>query len=114
MVHPVQPALLQPVRGLALLLVQDGGIDARFEALFLYEQLGKRIANHKVQVDVPADFPLVPMDFTLIVQVLVNVLENAVKYSPKDSLIEVSALLLDDANGAARLMHGRRRPSPHE
>ncbi len=60
------------------------------------EQLGKRIANHKVQVVVPADFPLVPMDFTLIVQVLVNVLENAVKYSPKDSLIEVSASLLDE------------------
>ncbi len=67
------------------------------------EQLGKRIARHKVQVHVPADFPLVPMDFTLIVQVLVNVLENAVKYSPTDSLIEVSANLLDGANGAARL-----------
>jgi two-component system sensor histidine kinase KdpD len=67
------------------------------------EQLGKRIANHKVQVDVPDDFPLVPMDFTLIVQVMVNVLENAVKYSPKDSLIEVSADLLEDANGAARI-----------
>jgi two-component system sensor histidine kinase KdpD len=67
------------------------------------EQLGKRIENHKVQVTVPADFPLVPMDFTLIVQVLVNVLENAVKYSPRDSLIEVTANLLDGANGAARL-----------
>ena len=60
------------------------------------EQLNQRIANHKVQVDVPADFPLIPMDFTLMVQVLVNVLENAVKYSPKDSLIEVSASLLDE------------------
>ncbi len=60
------------------------------------EQLNKRIANRKVRVDVPTDFPLVPMDFTLIVQVLVNVLENAVKYSPKDSLIEVSASLLDE------------------
>jgi len=67
------------------------------------EQLGKRVANHKIHVDVPTDFPLVPMDFTLIVQVLVNVLENAIKYSPKDSLIEVAADLMDDANGAARL-----------
>jgi two-component system sensor histidine kinase KdpD len=60
------------------------------------EQLGKRIANRKVQVDVPEDFPLVPIDFTLIVQVLVNVLENAVKYSPADSPIEVSVVLLDE------------------
>jgi two-component system sensor histidine kinase KdpD len=36
------------------------------------------------------------MDFTLIVQVVVNLLENAVKYSPLDSLIEVSASLMDD------------------
>ena len=59
------------------------------------EQLGKRIANRKVQVDVPIDFPLVPMDFTLMVQVLVNVLENAVKYSPEYCSIEVSAELED-------------------
>lgn len=57
------------------------------------EQLGKRIANRKVKVDVPVDFPLVPMDFTLMVQVLVNVLENAVKYSPEYCSIEVSAEL---------------------
>jgi two-component system sensor histidine kinase KdpD len=36
------------------------------------------------------------MDFTLIAQVLVNILENAVKYSPADSIIEVSAELLDE------------------
>jgi two-component system sensor histidine kinase KdpD len=60
------------------------------------EQLGKRIAHRKVQVNVPEDFPLVTMDFTLMVQVLVNVLENAVKYSPNDCAIEVAAELTDD------------------
>jgi two-component system sensor histidine kinase KdpD len=60
------------------------------------EQLGKRAAEHKIKVDVPEDFPLVPIDFTLIVQVVVNLLENAVKYSPKGSLIEVSASLVDN------------------
>ena len=64
------------------------------------EQLGKRVGRHRVQANIPADFPLMPMDFTLIVQVLVNVLENAVKYSPENSLIEISADLLD---GKARL-----------
>ena len=64
------------------------------------EQLGKRIGSHPVSVEVPVDFPLVPMDFSLMVQVMVNVLENAVKYSPESSPIEVSAQLVD---GKARL-----------
>jgi two-component system sensor histidine kinase KdpD len=64
------------------------------------EQLGKRAANHEIKVNVPDDFPLVPMDFTLIVQVVVNLLENAVKYSSSGSLIEVSASPVD---GKARL-----------
>ena len=57
------------------------------------EQLGNRAAGHSIKVSVPDDFPLIPMDFTLMVQVLVNILENAVKYSPEGSLIEVSASL---------------------
>jgi two-component system sensor histidine kinase KdpD len=60
----------------------------------------KRVAHHQVQANIPMNYPLVPMDFTLIVQVLVNVLENAVKYSPENSLIEISADLPD---GKARL-----------
>ena len=60
------------------------------------EQLGKRAADHEIDVNVPNEFPLIPMDFTLIVQVVVNLLENAVKYSPKGSLIEISALLWSD------------------
>jgi two-component system sensor histidine kinase KdpD len=59
------------------------------------EQLGKRIAGRKVVVNIPEDFPLVPMDFTLMVQVLVNVLDNAVKYSPDDCAIEVSAHVVE-------------------
>ncbi|MBK8616815.1 MAG: sensor histidine kinase KdpD [Anaerolineales bacterium] len=83
--------------------IESGAIKLRLESEDIQdvigtalEQLGSRIANRKIQVNVPVGFPLVPMDFTLIAQVLVNILENAVKYSPADSIIEVSAELLDE------------------
>jgi len=83
--------------------IESGAIKLRLESEDIQdvigtalEQLGSRIANHKIQVNVPAGFPLVPMDFTLIAQVLVNIFENAVKYSPAESGIEASAELLDE------------------
>ena len=66
------------------------------------EPLGKRTEKNPIQVNVPANFPLVPMDFTLMAQVIVNLLENAIKYSPQDSLIEVTASL-DDANARLQI-----------
>jgi two-component system sensor histidine kinase KdpD len=60
------------------------------------EQLGKRVADHEIKINIPEDLPLISMDFTLIVQVVVNLLENAVKYSPKGSRIEVSTALLNE------------------
>jgi two-component system sensor histidine kinase KdpD len=59
------------------------------------EQLGRRAEKNQIKVDVPSHFPLVPMDFTLMAQVIVNLLENAVKYSPQDSTIEVLTSLAD-------------------
>lgn len=58
------------------------------------ERLEKRLAGRPVTVDAPA--LLVPMDFVLMVQVLVNLLDNALKYSPADTPIEVAARLSDN------------------
>jgi len=60
------------------------------------EQLKDRLEERPVQVTVPEDFPLVPMDFALIVQVLVNLIDNAEKYSTSGSPIEIRARLEDD------------------
>jgi two-component system sensor histidine kinase KdpD len=45
------------------------------------EQLERRAQGREIRVQLPEDLPLVPMDFTLIVQVLVNLIDNALKYS---------------------------------
>jgi two-component system sensor histidine kinase KdpD len=53
------------------------------------EQLKDRLGDRPIQIHVPEDFPLIPVDFSLIVQVLVNVIDNAIKYSPSDSPIQI-------------------------
>lgn len=54
-------------------------------------RLAGRLAEHSVKTALPVDLPLVPCDDVLIQQVLMNLLENAVKYSPPGSAIEISA-----------------------
>jgi two-component system sensor histidine kinase KdpD len=54
------------------------------------EQLGSRVSNRMVKIDMPGELPFVWVDFGLFVQALVNILDNALKYSPPDSLIEIN------------------------
>jgi two-component system sensor histidine kinase KdpD len=60
-------------------------------------RLGKRLGGRRVTTKVPPDLPLVPMDDVLIEQVLLNLLDNAIKYTPPDSPIEIIATATDQA-----------------
>jgi two-component system sensor histidine kinase KdpD len=55
------------------------------------EQLGSRASARSIKIDIPAEIPFISADFGLIVQALYNILDNAMKYSPTDSLIEIKA-----------------------
>ena len=54
------------------------------------------LAHHRVAIELPADLPLVEFDALLIERVLCNLLENAAKYSPAGSQIEVRAKIAGD------------------
>jgi two-component system sensor histidine kinase KdpD len=54
------------------------------------EQVNSRLEDRPVTIDIPDDTPMVPMDFVLIVQVLANLLDNAIKYSPPTAPIAIS------------------------
>ncbi len=55
------------------------------------EQLEKRLGDHPIIVHVPDQLQLVPMDFVMVVQALVNLIDNAVKYSGPDAPVEIKA-----------------------
>jgi two-component system, OmpR family, sensor kinase len=47
--------------------------------------------THDIRLDVPSDLPTLLADKEKIVQVFTNLIENAVKFSPKGGVIEISA-----------------------
>lgn len=54
-------------------------------------QMEARLTERSLRVDVPGDLPMISVDFVLIVHVLKNLLDNALKYSPENSPLEVRA-----------------------
>jgi two-component system sensor histidine kinase KdpD len=72
-----QPAEVQDIVGAAL------------------EQLGNRIKSRKIKIDLPNSLPFVLVDSGLIIQALVNILDNALKYSTPESLLDITGRQID-------------------
>lgn len=55
------------------------------------DDMHDRLRAHRITLEIPDDLPLVPLDFTQIEDVLVNLLDNATRHSPEGSAIRISA-----------------------
>lgn len=71
-------------------------------------QVKKRFPERKIYVKVPLELIMVPMDGTLIEQVIINIIENSIKHSGNDSDINIEITkqsqnavfeISDDGNG---------------
>lgn len=78
---------------LTLRLVAVDVRDAVHESI---SRLGDALSTHRVEIDIPADLPPVRADRTLLGQVLVNLIENAAKFSPDDAPIRIEATAAQD------------------
>jgi two-component system sensor histidine kinase KdpD len=59
------------------------------------EQMGSRASARSISIDISPELPFVSVDFGLITQALVNVIDNAIKYSPANSPIEIKGRQVD-------------------
>jgi two-component system sensor histidine kinase KdpD len=59
------------------------------------EELQTSMQNRPVSVEISLELPLVPMDFELIKQVLVNLFSNALKFSPADRPIRLGGQIVN-------------------
>lgn len=60
-------------------------------------RMHRLLANRVVTTRVPTDLPLVRFDGALVEQVLINLLDNAVRYTPAGTPIEISAQLREQS-----------------
>jgi two-component system sensor histidine kinase KdpD len=78
--------------------IEAGVLRPQRQAIALDELVAERVrklsrlfTEVRVQVDVPADLPYADADYTLLDQVVSNLLENAARHSPPRSTVWISA-----------------------
>ena len=85
---------------LALTRLEQQGFTLRLEPELLedviYEAMritNRRASKHCLREEIPDTLLMARMDARLMVQVLVNLLDNAVKYTPEGTAIQIRALV---------------------
>jgi two-component system, OmpR family, sensor histidine kinase KdpD len=72
------------------------------------------VERHRLQVDIPEDLPLAPLDHALMEQVFTNLIGNSVKYAPPGSAIRLEASAPNDATLLVRISNkGPQIPAEH-
>lgn len=76
--------------------IQAGGLELRREPVDLptmVRRLAQRMGHiskaHAIEVDLPLSFPTVTADYERVQEVLTNLIDNAMKYSPKGGAIRI-------------------------
>lgn len=88
---------------LSITRIENGSMHLHMEPELLEDvfrealsHLDRNAAKHHISVDLQDDLLMAEMDANLIVQVIINIVNNAVKYTQEDSHIMLSASLQQD------------------
>jgi two-component system sensor histidine kinase KdpD len=87
--------------------LESGALDMKLEPVEVADVVGavlrrlaRLLSSHRIVVSMPADFPMVMADFVLLDQVFANLLDNAAKYAPKGTRIDIDGAMV---SGRAQL-----------
>ncbi len=83
----IESGALKPKREWNILSEIAGGVLVRMRHL---------AEGHRIEVDMPEDLPLVPVDYIQMEQVFTNLVSNGLKYAPADSVIRIRAKVEDE------------------
>lgn len=82
---------------LAITKIEDGSLNLKMTAELIDEvvtealrHIGRKSAEHHITVKHEEEYLLAKMDARLIIQVIINIVDNAVKYTPAGSTIAIS------------------------
>lgn len=96
--HSTDELVRQVDRSLALTRVESGHLGLRPESVALatlidhaIERAAGAISEIPVEIDLPEDLPRIRVDPARIEEVLINLLDNAARFSPEDSPIRIDA-----------------------
>jgi two-component system sensor histidine kinase KdpD len=76
-------------------------------------RLKQAARQHRLEIAVPDDMPLVPVDFVQIQQVFTNLISNGLKYAPEGTTVRVEAQRRDREAVVARVIN-QGPPVPEE
>lgn len=88
---------------LSVTRIEDGSMNLSMTAELMEEvisealnHINRKSVEHKIMVRQSDDFIIAKMDSRLIVQVIINIVDNAIKYTPKNSEIIISTVKRKD------------------
>jgi two-component system sensor histidine kinase KdpD len=95
--------------------LQSGGWRVRIEPSDFLEVVEAAVEemgahNRQLSIQVPVDLPLIPLDFALITQVLVNLFSNAFRFSSAEQPVELHSQIVSDKLEVKVLDRGRGVP----
>ena len=82
--------------------LESGALNLQLEPVDVQDLIGatleqmKSRLTHPVNIELPDELPLIEADFVLVEQAMLNLLDNAIKYSPEGAPVGISVHLSDE------------------